>query len=211
MHAFGKLLIFCIVFFCFSSCAIYTEKQTEAVSQTVYATKDSIDKARFDLADKYINETVRLINPPKARIEINYITEPSQSVKQNVQQLNIKSQGGTKKPSTETRLPVVVIPERLKGMSVIVVDSEEYNALLEDKQVFEQLKIDFENIAGAKATVDKELQTQIKNRDKMIRDLNKMKEVLSKKDLTIWKLSTALVTTSIALIAGVILKFKGII
>ena len=35
------------------SCTVYTEKQSEALSQSVYATKDSIDYARIDLDDSY--------------------------------------------------------------------------------------------------------------------------------------------------------------
>lgn len=62
------IALFAIVFL--SGCTVYTEKQTEAVSQTVYATKDSIDNARIDLAEQYINETARLVKPPKNRINI---------------------------------------------------------------------------------------------------------------------------------------------
>ena len=55
--AFNLLAILSI--FIFNGCTVYTEKQTEAVSQSVYATKDSIDLARIDLAESYINETVK--------------------------------------------------------------------------------------------------------------------------------------------------------
>jgi uncharacterized protein YgbK (DUF1537 family) len=58
---------------CLSSCTVYTEKQSEAVSQSVYATKDSIDNARIDLAEEYINQAVKLIKPPKNRIDIQPI------------------------------------------------------------------------------------------------------------------------------------------
>ena len=57
----------------FSGCTVYTEKQSEAASQTVYATKDAIDNARIDLAEQYINEAVKLIKPPKTRINIEPI------------------------------------------------------------------------------------------------------------------------------------------
>jgi len=59
--------------FTMPGCTVYTEKQTEAVSRTVYATKDSIDNARIELAEEYINQTIKLIKPPKNRITIEPI------------------------------------------------------------------------------------------------------------------------------------------
>lgn len=51
----------------------YIEKTSEPLSQTVWATKDSIDYGRFDLADKYINQAIKLIPAPEKRIEIKPI------------------------------------------------------------------------------------------------------------------------------------------
>ena len=54
-------------------CTVYTEKQSNALSQTVYATKDSLEAARIDLADSYINEAVKIVKPPKKRIAVEAI------------------------------------------------------------------------------------------------------------------------------------------
>ena len=40
------------------------------LSEAVYATRDSMDAGRFDLAYKYSNEAARLVSPPKKRIPI---------------------------------------------------------------------------------------------------------------------------------------------
>ena len=62
-----KRILFVVFCFLFSSCTIYTEKQSQALSRTIYATKDSLDEARIDLADKYSAEATRLVKPPKKK------------------------------------------------------------------------------------------------------------------------------------------------
>jgi len=81
----NKTIILVATALLLSGCTVYTEKQSEAVSQTVYATKDSIDNARIDLAEQYINETVKLIKPPKKRIDIQpvYTDEGSLTLVKN--------------------------------------------------------------------------------------------------------------------------------
>jgi hypothetical protein len=66
----NKYLIYFLLFLFLPACTVYTEKQSQALSRTVYATKDSLDQARIDLADKYSTETIRLVKPPKKRVEI---------------------------------------------------------------------------------------------------------------------------------------------
>ena len=56
-----------------TSCTVYTEKRSEALSQAVFATADSVDAARFDLADSYSKEATKLANPPKVRVKIDPI------------------------------------------------------------------------------------------------------------------------------------------
>jgi hypothetical protein len=203
MPALSKTVLFCLFLLMLlsPSCTYYTEKQTEAVSQTVYATKDSIDKARFDLADEYSTQATRLVKPPKTRIEIAYLNA-------SVPQSQSKTDQKSSKPS---KTPVVVIPERLRGMTVIVVNSDEYKNLLQDKEALEQLKLDFVALNDTKKEVDQELITQIKFRDKMVNDLNNMKETIANKNLVIIKLSLTSAALGMALAAGVVLKFKGII
>lgn len=205
MSVWSKIVLFCILLIGAGtpSCTYYTEKQTEAVSQTVYATKDSIDKARFDLADEYSTQATRLVKPPKNRLEISYLN--------NVITLNSSKQEATKPGSKAPKSPVIIIPERLRGLSVMVVNSQEYELLLQDKEAHEQLKIDHDNLDITKKAVDEELITQSIFRDKMVSDLNSMKETIHKKNIVIYKLSLTSATLSLVLVASVVLKVKGII
>lgn len=205
MSALSKTVLLCLFLIGFGapSCTYYTEKQTEAVSQTVYATKDSIDKARFDLADEYSTQATRLVKPPKTRIEISHLNNAVAPNPNEPESKNVKG--------VVTKTPVIVIPERLRGMTVVVVKSKEYNLLLQDKEALEQLKLDYATLDSTKQAVDEELITQIKFRDKMIVDLNTMKEKLVKKDLVIIKLTLTSAALGVALVAGVVLRMKGIL
>lgn len=49
------------------------EKEQESIRVAVYATHDSIMLGRFDLADKFSEESIKLVPPPEKRIEINPI------------------------------------------------------------------------------------------------------------------------------------------
>lgn len=201
MPSFSRIALFVILLFVSQSCTVYTEKQTETVSQVVYATKDSIDKARFDLADGYITETTRLIRPPKTRLDIQSLSEPVHS-----SQKTSKSA----RPTT-SKAPVVIVPERLRGLKIMVVNSEEYTTLVKDKETHEQLRADYSNLDAAKKLVDEEIITQSINRDKMVVELNLLKETISSKNVTILKLTLTCVSLGAGLVGIVVLKIKGII
>jgi len=73
-------ILFCGCIF-LSSCATPVTKYREAVqqvddreSEAVYATNDSIHAGRFDLAEKYSDQSVRLVTPPIKRIPIQDFT-----------------------------------------------------------------------------------------------------------------------------------------
>ncbi|NBO98720.1 MAG: hypothetical protein EBU90_01140 [Proteobacteria bacterium] len=179
-----KLAILFATVFLFSGCTIYTEKQTEAVSQSVYATKDSIDLARIDLAESYINETTKLINPPKKRIEINAIYQKPIQVNDSKQR-------------------IVIVPEKYKSDKVVVVNTTEYDNLLKDKEIAKQLQKDNEVLAKAKSEFDAERTKQQEMRDKMVKDLNIMQKKLVEKDLAIlWR--NIIIVVLLALIGGYI-------
>ena len=179
---FNILIILSI--FVLSGCTVYTEKQTEAVSQSVYATKDSIDLARIDLAESYINETVKLINPPKKRIEIS-------AVYQKPIQLN------------DSKQRIVIVPEQYKTDKVVVVNSTDYDNLLKDKDIAVQLKKDNELLTRARSEFDAERTKQQEMQNKMVRDLNVMQKKLLEKDLAIlWR--NIIIAVLIAVIGGYI-------
>lgn len=61
----------------FSGCSLlpvrHDTKGAELVSQSVWAVYDSINAGRFDLADEYSGQSVRLVPAPKNRIPIQPI------------------------------------------------------------------------------------------------------------------------------------------
>lgn len=186
--AFNLLAILSI--FIFNGCTVYTEKQTEAVSQSVYATKDSIDLARIDLAESYINETVKLINPPKKRIQIS-------AVYQKPIQVN------------DSKQRIVIVPEQYKSDKVVVVNSTDYDNLLKDKDIAIQLKKDNEILAKARNEFDAERIKQQEMQNKMVKDLNIMQKKLLEKDLAIlWR--NIIIVSLLAIIGGYIyIGMKG--
>jgi translation initiation factor 1 (eIF-1/SUI1) len=166
-----KILLLTALFI--TGCTVYTEKQSEAVSQNVYAANDSLNKARVDLAYYYSNETTRLVKPPKKKIDIQPIYQAGEVVKDA-------------KAGERTR--VVIVPSQYKGDKVVVVDSVEYQDLLKVKAIAEQLKKDNANLASAKENTDKELAKQAEYTNKMIKDLNHLQAEVYKKDLAIlWR------------------------
>jgi hypothetical protein len=171
-----------------TGCTYYTEKQSEALSQNVYATNDSLDKARVDLAYYYSNETTRLVKPPKKKIVIQSIYQAGEVVKDT-------------KAGERTR--VVIVPSQYKGDKVVVVDSTEYQDLLKVKAIADQLKKDNINLVNAKNNTDKELAKQAEYTNKMIKDLNRFQAEVHKKDLAIlWR--NIIIVSLITLIGGYI-------
>lgn len=69
-----KALMLLTLFLCGCSTR-FVEKNSEELSKAVWASKDSMDAARIDLADKYIDAASKLVPPPKERIKIIPIYE----------------------------------------------------------------------------------------------------------------------------------------
>jgi hypothetical protein len=196
---FFYILILCIFV---SSCTIYTEKQSEALSRSVYATKDSLDNARLDLVDTYANESTRIVRPPKQRIDIKPV------YKKNID--NITSQSKVK-PTIINKQRVLIIPEKYKNDTVVVVSSEEYQQLLKDKETYEQIEKDNASLVETKKLVDEELIRQMEYNDKMVRDLNIMQKKLVEKDLAILQRNILIIVLLTAIGGATYLRIKGIL
>lgn len=228
---FDKLTLLCVSVLLLTSCTIYTEKQSEALSRVVYATKDSLENARIDLADEYSKEAVRIVKPPKKRIKIepifeniyiqdNYKTETanittnSRATLSAPLRLNAPSSLSldTKQvPSLVERKRVLVVPERFKNDPVVAVNTVEYERLLQDQEVYKQIQKDHENLTVAKKTVDDELQKQQKFNNQMVIDLNRMQKQLVEKDLAILQRNIVIVILITILGAATYLRIKGIL
>ena len=72
-----KIILLALSLSFLSSCTVYTEKQSETLSQNAYATNDSLNKARVDLAYYYSDQTTRLVKIPKKRINIQPVYQSS--------------------------------------------------------------------------------------------------------------------------------------
>jgi len=201
-----KAALICLLLLFSQSCTIYTEKQSEALSEVVYASKDSMEAARIDLADKYVTETTRLVRPPKNRIKIESVFQ--KSVQQHIETIGSSS---NKEPIPVNKQRMVIIPEKYRADTVVVVSTEEYQRLLKDKETFAQIQRDNEGLAEAKRTVDNELIHQMENRDKMVSDLNIMQKKLVEKDLAILQRNIVITLLLAAMAGATYLRIKGIL
>ena len=77
MEKFVSRIFLCLFLLATTSCCSVLEKQTKAMSIVSYAVKDSMDIGRFDLADRYTDQLIRLATPPtpEERIPITPLTE----------------------------------------------------------------------------------------------------------------------------------------
>ena len=194
------LLLFSILFL--NSCTVYTEKQSEALSRSVYATKDSLENARLDLADNYVNESTRIVKPPKKRIDIQPV------YKKTIDTISSQSKI---KPTIINKQRVLIIPEKYKNDTVVVVSSEEYQQLLKDKETYEQIQKDNKTLTETKKLVDEELIRQMEFNDKMIKDLNIMQKKLVEKDLAILQRNIIIVLLLSSIGGATYLRIKGIL
>jgi hypothetical protein len=199
----NKYFLF-LIFLLLPACTVYTEKQSQALSRAVYATRDSFEKARVDLATTYASEAARIVKPPKNKIEIvpvyKTVTIPV-----------VTSSAKPKVPIQVNKQRVLVIPAEYKNDTVVVVNSEEYQQLLKDKDTFAQLKRDYEQTLKFKSEVDDELARQEAYANKMVQDLNRMQKQLVEKDLAILKRNIIIVILLLTIGGATYLRIKGIL
>lgn len=205
------LFIFLLPFF-FSGCTIYTEKRSEALSQAVYATSDSIQYARIDLAKKYAEESKKLAFPPKKRIEISPISTKKQSnaeIKKEIVKNTTFSSSVDINETENSDILRLVIPEEFKNHKLLVENSDEWQELLKTKEFAEKLQKDNKNLETLKKNVEQELLKQYQMNEKMVKDLNIMQKKLIEKDFAIWQRNVAIVLLLGIIGAGVYLRMKG--
>lgn len=226
--AFLKILVVLVVFFSTTSCVVYTEKRSEALSQAVFAASDSITQARFDLAHKYSEQAKRLAFPPKKPINIRpIITETTKEVVSTSPKTTrietpktIKSPSGsivsnvltrTDKEGDKETILRLVVPEFLRHAKLLIENSDEWNELLRTKEFAERLEKDHKDLQQLTAEIDAELQKQLQMNEKMVRDLNAMQKKLVEKDLAIWQRNIVIFVLVLLIAAGVYLRIKGIL
>jgi hypothetical protein len=225
-----KYFTFILIFlFCFigSSCTIYTEKRSEALSQAVFATSEGIKNARFEKAFEYAEQAKKLAYPPKNPIKIPPIlTKKIKSISSVNTNNDIKTSPGnssrtdklvsniitsTSYKDEEETILRLVIPENLKHAKLLVENSEEWKELLQTKEFKEQLEKDNLRLKQLAQDIDDELLKQQKYNTKMIEDLNKLQKETIKKDLHILKLYIVIAFLCLMIGGGVYLRMKGVL
>ncbi len=218
-----------IVFTLFlASCTVYSEKRSEALSQAVFATADSVQTARFDLADRYSKEATRLAFPPKKSIKISPIVskaqvKPTMRIEKPKATVSIKpsSSKQTLTPTQVSNLSInpdqptdilrLVIPEKFKDVQILVAGSTEWTDLLKTKEFAKQLQTDNANLTKLQNDVGVELAKQMKMANQMVIDLNKMQKKLVEKDLAILQRNIVIVALVLIMLAALYLRIKGIL
>jgi hypothetical protein len=219
-----KYIYFALISVLFlTSCAVYTEKRSQALSRAVAATADSIEAARFDLASKYSKEAEKIAYPPKERIIVRpIITKNTKSLeikntksdatlngkKTNLNTSIVKITASNNDEETVLRL---VVPENLKHAKLLIENSDEWLELLKTKSFAEQLAKDNKNLKDLVDEVNAELLKQQEINSQLIKDLNKLQKEVIEKRLHILKLYIA-IAILIAVIGGATyLRIKGIL
>ena len=132
---------------------------------------------------------------------------------QNIYKKNIDviASQSKKSPVIIDKQRVLIIPEKFKNDTVVVVSSAEYEQLLKDKDIFAQIEKDNENLIETRKIVDEELIRQMEYSDKMVKDLNIMQRKLLEKDLAILQRNiTIFILLAFIGIAGY-LRIKGVL
>lgn len=162
----------------------YIEKQSEPLKQAVYGVNDSLKEARIDLALFYSNETTKLISPPLKRIQIKPLFETPTS-------------------TDLTGKKILIVPEELRNTKTVIIGSEDYKNLLNDKEVVKQLNEELAIQKKVTIDVDKQRLVNEQNQLKLIEDYNKAQNTILKKDAAIWRRNFAILSLLI-LIGGYI-------
>jgi hypothetical protein len=189
---------------------VYTEKQSEALSQAVYLADDSFEAGRFDVTDFAIDQAIRIVKIPKTRQTVNSVTVTQETSKQLEKAATNNENTKTAHTSYEDK-KVLLVPERFKDQEVIVVNSHEYQKLLEDKKTFTQLQGDYKTLQTLKKNIDDELTKQTEYNNQLIIKINSLKEEVANKNTLILKLYITIGGLIFTMVAGIYLRIKGIL
>jgi hypothetical protein len=217
-----RYLVSFILSILLASCTVYTEKRSEALSQSVFATSDSIEFARFDLASKYAKQAEKLAFPPKNRIKINPVYTPSKTstASTDLSKILVKVDDNFAPPVVATGFldeqqeqPVLrlVVPEHLKHAKLLIENSIEWEDLLRTKEFSNKLQEDNTNLKRLTDSVNEELQRQTEMNSRMVSDLKELQKKIVEKDLAILKRNIIIASLLFVIGGGVYLRIKGIL
>lgn len=129
------LLSVCLIFG--SGCTSSEKKRNTAISRGVYSAQEAIRKGRVDLAVQYLNETTRIVAPPK--------------YKNNIKSFSVPTSGAAHLKNVD----YVVLPPELVNRPVIIEDSKEYKEILvANKELAKQVESEKKKVEAFKGEVD---------------------------------------------------------
>ena len=176
----------------------YIEKYSEPLKQAAYANNDSLVQARVDLAWHYSNELTKIIPPPKNRIVIKPLYAPK-----------TVTSGNTKTVSVPKGKRLLIVPDEYKNDKVVVVDSAEYNALKQDREVKKQLASEIEALKKQDNIIADQKNLDDKTMKKFLEDYDKRGTQIAEKDAAIWHRNFIILGLT-TLIAGFIVIKLGL-
>jgi hypothetical protein len=184
--------VFLLLVFLLISCAPtrFIPKDSDPLSKAVYATSDSIDLGRIDLADQYAKQAKTLVEPPKQVILIKPLVSKT------------TTKGITKN--------VIVIPPALTGMQVIVVGSQEYEDLLKIKENAEVVEKDVETLKKQVEEVRDAYREQLEAKSHLLKEYEKLVLDLKDKQLALLKRNVIIGVMGLLIGLYIFVKVKGI-
>lgn len=171
-----------LLILCFSvigcSSPKYIEKTSETLSRSVYASGDSLDLGRVELAKFYNNEAQKLIPPPKVRIAVSPVISNSKKV--------------------------ITLPESYEGATVVTINSDEYKGLLKDKKVAQQLSSENSQLSAHIQEVEAERGKQDEIHSQLLKDYMQAQIVIATKDKKLAQKSLIIVLLSIVILGFIL-------
>ena len=192
-----KLLLVCGCLLLTGCLPVFLEKQSEPLKQAVYGVNDSLTEARIDLAWFYSNQTTKLVEPPKNRINIKPLIK------------NEVVSTGNNKVTLSDGTRVLVLPEQYSNDEVIVVNSKAYNEILKNKHIIEQLTKEKKEQGLFIDTVNEQIKKNNEVNNKLLKSYNEAQVLIAKKDATIWH-RNAIIAILLLLIGGYVALRVGI-
>jgi predicted DNA binding CopG/RHH family protein len=150
---------------------LYMEKNSNALSEGVYAADESMTANRFDLAKKYVQQIKRLVLPPKKKLKVE----------------SVISRDGTRK--------YVILPKETEGQ-VVVVGSKEYDTLLKTKELASKITNSYTALEKYNKNIEDQLKKEKDITNKLIKENQELTVALEEKDKVIWKYIAIIIAES---------------
>jgi hypothetical protein len=184
------LIIIPVILLLLAGCVTFSGKMEQDLKTGVYGAKRSLEVGRIDLADGYINQTARLVPPPKKLPDVKPFLVPKKTTRtvitvngavtntviEYITNIVTKTSGPTIITNQPDMSAYIVVPQYLKDMDVLVVDSDTYNNILnENKDLKKQVEKEKGALVKFEASVNETLRLKDEEMAKNAAELKKAK------------------------------------